>query len=193
MTNNMLQNNICYNCLKPFCEECADRDLEERNEVLNFCDCCKKDYCQNCLVIEHCSNDCGDWVCTGCKKSCEDCDSVYCEDCLKTCPGCNKSRCPDCTPLRICDGDACHDSIYCAECLDANGRIGISYCSECRCLYCFGCRADKVKKDGVDACRGCSADITPLLLEENSKLRKENEKMAKENEELTEKVKHMSL
>jgi len=52
-------------------------------------------------------------------------------------------------------------------------------------MYCFGCRADKVKKDGIDACRGC--------LEENSKLRKENEEMTKENEELKEKVKHMSL
>jgi len=60
-------------------------------------------------------------------------------------------------------------------------------------MYCFGCRADKVKKDGIDACRGCSADITPLLLEENLKLRKENEEMTKENEELKEKVKHVSL
>jgi len=61
-----LQNNICYDCLEPFCNECVDT-----SELLKYCGFCRKDYCPLCVVVEDCSDERCGWVCNGCKKSCD--------------------------------------------------------------------------------------------------------------------------
>ena len=45
-------------------------------------------------------------------------------------------------------------------------------------MYCSSCKVEKVKKGGLDACRSCAADITPLVVvDEMNKLRKENKEL----------------
>ena len=78
-TSNGYQNNMCYDCLQPFCDECTFTENGEWQ--LTFCNMCKKDYCPDCCVkVEDCQG-CGERVCGSCIKEnnngerlCEDCN-----------------------------------------------------------------------------------------------------------------------
>ena len=61
------QNNICYDCLKPFCGDCMAPG--DKNTFLDFCDCCEKDYCADCTPIDWCQS-CNENRCKGCIPCC---------------------------------------------------------------------------------------------------------------------------
>jgi len=49
----MYHYNTCYDCLKHYCRECSQSNLEEEGSEdadapLNYCNVCKKDYCKEC-------------------------------------------------------------------------------------------------------------------------------------------------
>lgn len=134
-------------------------------------------------------------MCSGCKGTCNVCKQHKCWDCMSYCENCNTTRCADCVPYHgFCQGASCHKS-HCADCYDGK-EFDVKPCDECIDIFCLGCKFEQVQKDGMNACRGCAAAITPLVVvDEMCKLRKENEDMAairKENEELREKLKHIS-
>ena len=65
-TSNGYQNNMCYDCLQPFCDECMFTENTEWQ--LSFCKMCRKDYCLDCCVkVEDCEG-CGETVCGSCIK-----------------------------------------------------------------------------------------------------------------------------
>ena len=49
----MLQNNVCYDCLRPFCDDCANGN-GAASGTLNFCAGCDKDYCVDCMSRAEC-------------------------------------------------------------------------------------------------------------------------------------------
>ena len=119
-TNNMyygLQNDRCYKCVKPYCNECED---EDGRNMLNFCYHCKKDYCVNCGEVQGC--ECGLTFCSGCDilKPCESCDDVFCPDCApsKKC-ACGGVLCGRCTQesTHSCKWEGCEE-VFCSNCQD---------------------------------------------------------------------------
>ena len=67
--NRMIQNNICYDCLKPFCDDCTDAN-GECNGKLNWCNKCGKDYCRDCVPGTECTGCLGN-MCSGCAEACQ--------------------------------------------------------------------------------------------------------------------------
>jgi len=144
--NRMLQNNVCYDCLKPFCDDCADANGEGR-KTLNYCFKCDMDFCVDCVPRIECEAGCLENMCSGCaeRSQCQQCEIKCCE-CVNTCDGCGKSRCTDCVPYRRCKGDDCNKS-HCHDCY--NGKeYDVKWCEEYKKMYCMGCKVD----------RGCAAD-----------------------------------
>jgi len=130
----MLQNNICYDCLKPFCDNCTDENGDQGSETLNYCSICDKDFCLDCISRTECtSSNCGNNMCSGCAETrkCQQCNGTKCEDCLYTCDRCTRTRCNDCVYHHYCDGDYCNgNKSHCSDCYndkDFDGR-----CKECK-------------------------------------------------------------
>ena len=183
-----LHNFICYDCLKPFCSECAD-ETGEGIGSLKYCGICEKDYCQECMDIPHCASCCCR-KCKGCgginMKVCGGCGNSICEDCLNTCDGCNRTCCDDCAPMRHCEGDGCN-KIHCENCY--NGKeYDIELCEECEKMSCSSCKLSLMKKHGM-ICRACAPYTIPLMLDEIAKQKEELAQLRKENKELRESAK----
>jgi len=132
----MLQNNVCYDCLKPFCGDCADENGEGR-KTLNYCFQCEKDFCVDCVSRAECT-ECLENMCSGClERTCQECNQTMCVECLNICNGCNKTRCTDCGSHRHCEGDNCYKS-HCVDCY--NGKeYDIKWCEKYKSHYCTGC------------------------------------------------------
>jgi len=171
---------ICYECLKPTCNDCAG--IHERAAS---CWHCRKKYCTDCVPITECTS-CYHKYCEGCgdMKECDECGNALCKDCLYTCGGCNRTRCENCVEMYQCEG--CTEK-HCEECY--NGKeYSIKYCEECGNNYCSTCKFNGLKSRGTVRCRACAGDVAHLILEEMDKLCKKNEELGKENEELKRKV-----
>ena len=149
-----LQNLICYDCLRPFCNGCVDEEGDE-NEKLTWCSHCTKDYCQECMAIQKCRSCYSEAYCKGCgnMKVCDECGDTTCEDCLDTCNGCNRTRCEDCVDMIHCDGKNCHKS-HCADCYD-DKDCEVKLCLECDKIYCSSCTLSSIKRNGDRACHTC--------------------------------------
>jgi len=190
-----LQNNVCYDCLAPFCGDCTDED-GHGNETLNFCSSCDKDYCVDCVSRTDCADAVcvGGNMCSGCaeRSQCQQCNETRCEGCLNTCNGCNRTCCEDCLSYRQCQGENC-DKGHCQDCYNGE-EYDVNVCEECVSILCTDCNLDLIKKDGME-CRACAPDTVPLtvMLEEIAKHKEEMGQLRKENEELREKLKHISL
>ena len=120
--NRMFQNNVCYDCLKHFCNDCTDED-GDGNRTLNFCNSCEKDYCVDCVARTECVGlhcDEGN-MCSGCANSdvcrCQQCNETRCDLCLNTCDGCKRTRCNSCVSYHRCEEDGCKKA-HCEECYD---------------------------------------------------------------------------
>ena len=85
-----LQNFICYDCLRPFCDGCADEGGDDENEKLTWCSLCAKDYCQECMAVQKCKSCYSEAYCKSCGDMdiCDECGDTTCKDCLDTCNGC---------------------------------------------------------------------------------------------------------
>ena len=180
-----LHNFICYDCLKPFCQGCAD-ETGEGIGSLQYCGHCEKDYCQECIDMPHCAS-CYFKKCKGCGdmnlKACGECGHASCEDCINTCDGCNRTCCDDCAVMRRCGGDDCN-KVHCEGCY--NGKeYDVKFCEECEKMSCIGCKLSLMKKHGV-ICRACASDTVPLMLDEIAKQKDELTKLRTEVEELRE-------
>ena len=176
--NILLSDNICYDCLTPFCRECC-RSLDKR--ALKFCNICKKDYCGDCLPHEVCSNEqCeGEYsTCARCKKTCDECDSLFCEACLHTCDGCSKSKCSECEPIPCCT--ECGKK-HCADCYDGE-EYNVRSCDECGEEMCLDHLVAKYKSNESnesDYCNYCAVVALPIIVKENAKLSKDNKELGK--------------
>ena len=160
------QHNVCYCCLKPFCETCED---DEGDEFLDFCRSCKKDYCSDCCVLPQCET-CNDRTCKRCGDKCSACDSFLCQDCFYTCDYCSKITCQeeDCNPgYRKCEGRGCKKQ-HCKYCYDGK-EYDIIGCVECGKVFCFDCRTVYCE-DYEHGCRGCSAMIMDVKNRSDEKL-----------------------
>jgi len=169
--------NVCYDCLKPFCEECVD-ELGLENGILTYCHYCEKDFCQDCVPRVQCAERyCHEKICSGCAETCHVCEERKCANCLFYCENCKRYHCAGCSSYYgSCEGIGCIKA-HCGECYDGK-ECDVKPCEECDTFYCSGCRVEKVKKDGMASCRSCAADITPLVVaDEMNKLRKENEEL----------------
>ena len=146
-----LQNNICYDCLKPFCSECSDEG-GEGDDILKYCCICEKDYCQNCIPVIECAR-CNDKICKGCEnmKTCHECNQANCKDCIKTCDGCKRTLCAADNCVDIFDCHGC-SKVHCSDCYNGKEH-DVKFCEECDTFYCSGCRVEKVKKDGMASCQ----------------------------------------
>ena len=189
----MLQNNVCYDCLKPFCDDCTDEDGGEGRKTLNYCGKCDMDFCVDCVSRAECTA-CLERMCSGCaeRSQCQQCNETRCGGCLKTCNGCDRTACENCLSYRQCQGESC-DKGHCQDCY--NGKeYDVKACEKCYSILCTDCNLDLIKIDGVE-CRACAPDTVPLtvMLDEISKHKEEMGQLRKENEELREKLKRVSL
>lgn len=83
---------------------------------------------------------------------------------------------------------------HCEDCtLGMEGMGAIQYCASCESNYCGKCRVSRWQGQGQERneqwcsptdCAGCIQIATPLLLEENEKVRKENAEVKAENKQL---------
>jgi len=110
------QNDICYKCLKSYCNMCQTDD--ERN-MLVYCNHCEKDFCANCSSIVTCDH-CGEDFCSGCEdtlKTCQRCKSVVCGGCAaEKCSCVNRFLCVGCAPkTHSCEWGQCNGR-FCADC-----------------------------------------------------------------------------
>lgn len=191
----MYQENVCYDCLNQFCNECQTDEYafsDERGRSLAFCNECGKDYCADCATMEQCCNvnaDCHTSVsCRECMRKCDICGHFQCNDCpLKICSDCNKAICVDCTHSNCseCEKAICHGCSNRGTQNDIEHlhlqrfREGKAYsCEECHICnagYCFDCSE---KKD----CWGCKKLVDTV------KFRLENKNLRGEINELEEKL-----
>jgi len=89
--------NVCYDCLKPFCEECVD-EVGLENGILTYCPYCEKDFCRDCVPRILCADrSCHEMVCSGCAETCHVCRERKCANCLFYCEYCKRIRCSDCS------------------------------------------------------------------------------------------------
>ena len=89
-----MQNFICHICKRNGCYDCAVGD------GLCYCDNCKKDYCLECVDMEHC-HQCDDNYCSGCAvmMECYICNTDFCHSCGP--PGLHKQPiCSNCNSLK---------------------------------------------------------------------------------------------
>ena len=174
----MLQYNVCYDCLKPFCDNCTDNDEDEEHGALNFCGRCDKDFCLDCVPTTECIG-CQETMLCGCAgRTCQQCNETKCKECLHTCDGCNRSRCDDCFTYYQCEGINC-DKAHCSDCYDGK-EYDIKFCEECDSAFCFCCNLGLIKKHGVE-CRACAPETVPLtmMLDEIAKHKEEMAKLRK--------------
>lgn len=136
-----LQNNVCYDCLKPFCSGCSIDENEDGDGILDYCGHCEKDYCQNCIPIIECAGRRHGKKCKRCgdMKACDECGNTVCKDCMyNTCSGCKRTVCDDCndhseTFLR-CHESSCY-KMHCADCYDGK-EYSVKRCDDCWMSYC---------------------------------------------------------
>ena len=129
----MFHNNVCYDCLKPFCDDCTDEDGALGRKTLNFCSKCDKDYCVDCVPRTECTNsDCDNNMCSGCaeRSHCQQCNETKCGGCLNTCNGCNRALCGGCVSFYRCS--ECERE-YCGDCQISKDYDG--GCEECKSNY----------------------------------------------------------
>ena len=140
--------NTCYDCLKPFCDDCFN---EDGHVFLWECRVCQKAYCSDCNQVKPCAT-CADAVCSGCMpNACGVCEQDLCADCLFTCDCCGKHSCKDCHQVRLCS--ECHKT----NCLDCfNGEdYDVDCCLCCEEDYCFQCQDEKCNDTDNEVCPGC--------------------------------------
>ena len=168
--NHSYQSNLCYICLKIFCETCDE-------SVISFCARCDKDYCSECNELLNCAQ-CNDDFCRGCMKKCDTCGSLSCQSCYFTCDCCNKTGCNSClSDYQKCEGYCCMKQ-HCKDCYDGK-EYDISKCGCCDELSCFDCRAAQCKRMEVNGCHRCALMINQKIMEENENLRQEVEELRK--------------
>jgi len=106
------QNKMCYDCLKPFCDECAATDATDNEDsVLRWCNHCEKDYCYDCAPCATCVG-CDQFACQGCSDRCDGCAKTWCKECpnMFRCILCKKTVCTKCSAykesyMRECPAD----------------------------------------------------------------------------------------
>ena len=156
MTDNLYQLYICYDCLKPFCDGCADEGGDD-DEKLTWCSHCAKDYCQECMAMQKCKSCYSEAYCKGCRDMdiCDECGDTTCKDCLDTCDGCqHRTRCNDCVDTIHCDGNDCN-CVYCLDCYNNDKECELELCVECEKIYCSSCTLSSIKRNGDRACHTC--------------------------------------
>ena len=103
------QNKMCYDCLKPFCDQCVATDATDNEDsVLRFCHYCEKDYCTDCDPCAKCAG-CDNFACQGCSDRCDGCAKTWC----KRCP--NMFRCILCKKT-VCTKCSAYEESYMREC-----------------------------------------------------------------------------
>lgn len=114
------QNNACWVCLKSFCTNTDDDDIDDHNRGCNVKECpnCKNYFCANCSGCNDCYG----------RQECSDCDPHPTSVCGL---GCGKQICEKHTIS--CD-DHCNRS-GCRDCLEEAGFYG-GYCEGCKRHYC---------------------------------------------------------
>jgi len=187
--NDWFQNRrMCYECLQgPICNTCT-----RANNGVYSCTRCRKKYCDDCVPRLRCQN-CRVTKCSGCGEmgECDECEEALCKSCLNTCVGCGSCCCEDCSTYYWCEGDNCKKA-HCDDCYNGE-EYDVDYCEDCNSSFCLDCKLGILKKDGEDACRGCSGDVALHLLKQNTKLVKEVGELTKDNQELRDKVNSLSL
>ena len=187
LSTNMCQNNICYDCLKPFCG-CGEGD---GCGFSSFCHYCRKCYCHDCNRLNDCACCAGDicWEC-GNMTECDNCGETCCEMCINTCDGCGRTQCHACNPFRKCCGEGC-DKANCDECFDGE-QYTVNFCEECEEEFCFDCQLTYTKKEGENSCEWCAGMVAPVIVKENTNLCKKVEELTKENKELVKQHQQMT-
>jgi hypothetical protein len=168
------QNYLCYQCTNHYCYDCE----EDGNRNFAYCDQCQRDYCKNCVKVDHCER-CGENFCEHCSsyKECDECNGKFCSGCTETftvCIYCGVSYCNDCT--QISDG------------------FTISLCNDCNEYGCDDCRLRRCQEGSSD-CDGCIESLPQDTLVAQFKIQQEkvrhleNEvrKLELENKELKDK------
>jgi len=172
----MLQNNVCYDCLKPFCDDCTDEDGYGVGS-LNFCARCDKNYCVDCISRAECVVlSCRAALCSGCAETwgCQQCNENKCESCLYTCDVFKETRCNDCASIHGCENIMYCDKAHCSDCYNGE-EYDVTTCEECGLDFCSSCRLDNVKEEGLDGCPSCAFEVDTTLYK--AILRKENEEL----------------
>lgn len=117
-----LQNDVCYTCLKSYCNNCYTDDEDERNWLV-YCNHCEKDFCADCSSMGGVTCDiCAEDFCIGCEdtmKTCQRCKSVVCGGCAaEKCSCVNRFLCVECAPeSHKCEWGQCNER-FCADCQD---------------------------------------------------------------------------
>lgn len=171
---------ICDKCNKSYCNECAN----ENNIIFTTCEDkdCGDTFCQNCSVIEECT-ECNKLSCNYEQiRSCDSdiCERMFCLECykkyVKDCrnwPECNLKYCLECSDISETICYTC-ESGFCIECqfMQHCGNCDISYCipcsyndtfhTECNRVYCDICKEDENLKycnfceDAFCDCEACN-------------------------------------
>ena len=96
-TGRTYQNNICYDCLRPFCLGCRFANADD--QLLRLCEYCGREYCNDCVPVKRCAG-CTKYTCSGCGEICDKCDKTWCKDChrgnLFKCVCCKTTVCVSC-------------------------------------------------------------------------------------------------
>ena len=110
-----------------------------------------------------------DYECTKCGHTFEAFHGISAEplsDCPE-CDGCNKRCCIECSK----EGKA-NEVLYCGDCNEG--------------YYCNTCLLDEALEEGNIDCQSCMKRVTPLILEQNKRLKDENKKLKDANKGLKE-------
>jgi hypothetical protein len=181
------QNNFCHQCSNYYCRRCPT----ENNNLVHhhFCSACEREYCENCVTMRacgiceemFCSDSCLPYSCASCDEklcgkckvdsACIKCNRTWCAvACYRACPeceGCNKTCCVECSKE-----DKANEVFYCDDCSDG--------------YYCNTCLLDEALEEGNIDCQSCMKRVTPLILEQNKRLKDENKKLKDANKGLKE-------
>lgn len=68
------QNHICYNCLKPVCDDC---EIHNGQPFLQYCDSCEKHFCADCVSVEVACSECYRLCCRGCRETSTTCGKCF--------------------------------------------------------------------------------------------------------------------
>jgi hypothetical protein len=169
------QNYLCYQCANHYCYDCE----EDGNRNFAYCDQCQRDYCKNCVKVDHCER-CGENFCEHC-SSYKECDK--CND--KMCPGCVHSDGFECIYCGV---------LYCNDCNQVSDGFTISLCNDCNEYGCDDCRLRRCQEGSSD-CDGCIESLPQDTLVAQFKIQQEKvrhledevRKLELENKELKDK------
>jgi len=128
----LFQCNICFTCLRPFCDDCKDCDGEP---YILHCAECELSYCNDCLPV----------------KACVECEEDRCEDHLNGCESCSEPRCDDCAKFLLCDGDNCNKA-NCEYCYDGDVYC-VTRCDDCMIEFCNDCEHAVREKYCISSCQ----------------------------------------